>query len=657
MGHEFLSDILLLLAASIPIVVVLRRVALPPLAGFLVVGALLGPHALGWIRAEEEVEALAEIGVALLLFTVGLEFSLPRLLLLKRELFLGGSLQVLLTIAAVSVAGLVFGAPTKLALLFGFLAATSSTAVVLKMLADEQKVETAHGRVAVAILLFQDLAVIPLLLLVPMLGDAGGAGLGGLLLVLLKAIGAVIAVLLIARFGFSRAAAIVVRAGGRELFTLFTVLVALGAAWITLSLSLPLALGAFVAGLVISESEYSHQVVDEILPFRDVFNALFFVSVGMLFDARVLVEDPLPTLSLFAGLSLLKGGVLYGVAFLLVRSRRVAFLVAANLFQIGEFAFVLARQASSLGVLQGAHEQRFLAVAVLSMLVTPFVIKGATRWADRATVGPTPEPEGQANHGLPPVQVLIAGYGLTGQHVARVLAATSISYRIGELNADRVRSAAARGVPIVTLDINRADALMHAGLAGAKVFVVAINDPVATRHAVAHARRIAPATQVIVRTRFLRDTEELMRLGAHQVVPEEFETSVEIFGRVLRELHVPRGTIAVQTELIRREGYQLLRGPISELKQLEIVGEILASTAVDTLFVGPSFGSCGKTLAELDFRRRTGATVLSVLRNEEEIHGPGADLRLLPGDLLIVRGEHAELDRARDLIAGNATSD
>jgi len=651
-GHAFLSDILLLLAASIPIVVLLRRLALPPLAGFLVVGALLGPHALAWINAQEQVEALAEIGVALLLFTVGMEFSLPRLLLLKRELFLGGGLQVTFTIAAVALASWLLGAEPKFALLFGFLAATSSTAVVLKMLADEHKVETAHGRVSVSILLFQDLAIIPMLLFVPLLGDDAGSGVGGFALVLGKAVLAVVVVLLTARFGFSRAAAIVVRAGGRELFTLFTVLVALGAAWITLSLHLPLALGAFVAGLVISESEYSHQVVDEILPFRDVFSALFFVSVGMLFDVRVLIDHPVTTLGLFVGLSLLKGAILYGVTFLLVRSRRVAFLVAAGLFQIGEFAFVLASQANELGLLEGLNAQRFLAVAVLSMLLTPFAVRGASRWADRQR-GDADEPKRpRTAHGLTPVEVLIAGYGLTGQHVARVLAATSISYRVVELNAERARSEAADGVPIVLADISRADSLQHVGLTTAKVFVIAINDPGAARHAVAHARKLAPSTQVIVRTRFLRDTEELMRLGAHQVVPEEFETSVQIFGRVLRELHVPRGMIAVQTELIRREGYQLLRGPLSDMKQLEIVGEILASSAVDTLFVGHTHGACGKTLAELEFRKRSGATVLSIVRGEAEIHGPGADFRLEPGDLLFVRGQHEELDRARDLIAG-----
>jgi len=465
----------------------------------------------------------------------------------------------------------------------------------------------------------------------------------------------VVVVLLAARYGFSRMAPVVVRAGGREFFTLFTVLVALGAAWLTESLDLPLALGAFIAGLVVSESEYNHQVVDEILPFRDVFSALFFVSIGMLFDASIVIEEPAETLSLFLAVATTKATVVFGVGFYLTRSRRTAMIVAAALFQVGEFAFVVASQARELGVLGGADEQRFLAVAVLSMVVTPVVMRLAWRRGEAGRPSGAGDGTGGASDDAP--RVLIAGYGLTGEHLARVLAATGVEHRVLDTDPHRVKRERAAGVPIVLADASRADALAQAGIAGAKVFVVAINDAGATRRAVALARQLSPSVQVIVRTRFLADTEELLRLGANQVVPEEFETSVEIFGRVLRELHVPRGTIAVQTELVRREGYQLLRGPVAEERHLAVVGEILASTAVDTLFVGADCAGCGRSLGEMGFRVRTGATVLSVVRSGEEIHGPGADLVLEPGDLLVVRGEHRELDLARDLIAGTLDAD
>ena len=650
MPHSFLTDIVLLLAVSIPIVVLLRRVQLPTVAGFVVAGALVGPHALSWVRSVEEVESLAEIGVALLLFTVGLEFSLPRLLLLKRALLIGGVGQVLLTIAVVAGGGVALGRDPSGAVLFAFLVVLSSTAVVLKTLTDERQVDTPHGQLAVAILLFQDLAIIPLLLFVPLLSGAGGGGLADFGVAGLKAIGAVAVVLLAARHGFSRMAPVVVRAGGRELFTLFTVLVALGAAWLTESLDLPLALGAFIAGLVVSESEYNHQVVDEILPFRDVFSALFFVSIGMLFDASIVLSEPVETLALFAAVAGTKAAVVFGVGLYLTRSRRTAMVVAATLFQVGEFAFVVASQARELGVLGGADEQRFLAVAVLSMVVTPLVMRLAWRRGE-PVASAAREGQALAGEGDAP-RVLIAGFGLTGEHLARVLAATGVDHVVLDTDPHRVKRERAGGTPIVLGDASRSDALVQAGIQGAKVFVVAINDAGATRRAVALARQLSPSVQVIVRTRFLSDTEELLRLGANQVVPEEFETSVEIFGRVLRELHVPRGTIAVQTELVRREGYQLLRGPVAEERHLAVVGEILASTAVDTIYVGSECAGCGRSLGEIGFRARTGATVLSVVRGGDEIHGPGADLVLEPGDLLVVRGEHLQLDRARDLIAG-----
>ena len=653
--HGFLADILILLVASIPVVVLLRRFRLPPLVGFLVVGALLGPHALGWIQAVEEVEELAEIGVALLLFTVGLEFSIPRMLLLRRQLLLGGGGQILLSIVIFGGLAIWAGIEWRTSVMLAFLASLSSTALVLKLLADAREVEAPHGRFSVAILLAQDLAVIPLLLLVPLLGATGIAdgvegpgGLAGLGLALGKAVLGVAAVLLAARYGFSRLASAVVRAGGRELFTLFVVAAALGAAWITQVLDLPLALGAFVAGLVISESEYSHQVVDEILPFRDVFSALFFVSVGMLLDPRELSREPGAILALCAVLLVLKGGVVYALGRSLLGTSRPALLAAAGLFQIGEFSFVLARQARDLDVLSAADEQRFLAVAVLTILATPFAMQLARRASTRAQAEELATRDD--GHRLPPVQVVIGGYGLNGRNPARVLRATGIPYRALETDPDTARRARAEGVEIVQGDVSRADALRLVGVGSAKVLVVAISDRDATRRAVSLARAIAPRCQILVRTRALADTEELLRLGASQVVPEEFETSIEIFARVLRELHVPRGTIAVQTELIRREGYQLLRGPVSEVRAMEVVQEILASTAADTLFVSPSSRACGRTLAELDLRGRTGATVLSAVREGVEHHGPGGDYRLQPNDLLVVLGNHEQLDRARDLI-------
>jgi CPA2 family monovalent cation:H+ antiporter-2 len=348
--------------------------------------------------------------------------------------------------------------------------------------------------------------------------------------------------------------------------------------------------------------------------------------------------------------ALVKGGIVFGLARWLTGSARVALLSAAALFQVGEFSFVVARQASQLGLLGGLDEQRFLAVAVLTMLVTPFAVRSSETLAARTSRRPA-HPRTAPEH-MEAAEVLIAGFGFTGRNLARVLHATGISHRVIELDPDQVRAARAQGVLAVPGDASRADGLVHAGLLTAKVLVVAVDDRAAARRAVALARDLAPSVQIVVRTRFLEDTEELMRLGASQVVPENFETTLAIFGRVLRELHVPRASIAIQTELIRREGYQALRMPVPEERHLEALREILASTAADTVFVASTSIASGRSIGELDVHRRTGATILSVVRNGEALSSPGGDLVFEPNDLVVALGDHEQLDRLRDLLAG-----
>jgi CPA2 family monovalent cation:H+ antiporter-2 len=389
--------------------------------------------------------------------------------------------------------------------------------------------------------------------------------------------------------------------------------------------------------------------VSEILPFRDVFNALFFLSVGMLFDAGELAREPALVLGAASGVVLLKGGVLYAVGAAVSRAPRVSMLFTAALFQVGEFSFVLAQQALEAGLLPELDYKRFLAVAILTILASPFVLQLARRRAAGRLDAPS-APGPAAESGGP--EVVIAGFGLNGHHLARVLSATGVRFCVIELNPSSVQVARRAGVPIVFGDVNRPDALEHAGVPGARVLVVAISDPAATRRAVALARRMAPKIHILARAKYLADTPELMRLGADQVVPEDLETSVEIFGRVLRQLHVPRGTIAVQQELIRREGYQLLRDALPEDEHLRQVGQILAETAVDTIHVPAGWYAVGRTLAELGVRARTGAWVISVVRRGEAIERPDAAHCVEPGDLLVLLGDHAEIDAARALLEG-----
>lgn len=648
---SLLADVVVLLALSVPVVLFFRRLALPTSAGFLFTGALLGPHALGWILNEDQVEGLADLGVALLLFTVGLEYSVSRLSLMGRRMLLGGGGQMLATIALVALLAGLAGSSWRLALLFGFLAAMSSTAIALKEITDARQLEAPQGLLSIAILLFQDLAVIPLMLVVPLLGGEAAPGAPGVLLLAGKAALAVAVVLVAARYGFPFLAGLAVRLGGRELFVLLVVVAALGAALFTSALQLPLALGAFVAGLVISESEYSHQTVSEILPFRDVFNALFFLSLGMLLDAGAIAREPALVLGAAFVLVLAKGGILYAVGLRLSRSRRVALLVAASIFQVGEFSFVLAREALALEILPEREYRLFLAVAVLTMLLSPFVPPLARAWIARRGAGaPERAPPGGTDEQEP--AVIVAGYGLNGRHLSRVLDAAGVPFRVIDIDPRCVSQAKREGIPIVFGDVNRPEALEHAGLRRARVLVVAISDPDATRRAVALARRMAPELCIIARARHLADTPELLAVGATQVVPEELETSLEIFGRVLRELHVPRSTIALEQELIRRQSYQLLRGEPREEEQLALVAELISASTADTLYVPEGWHAIGRSLGELELRKRTGASVISAARHGQALARPGPELRIEAGDVLVLLGSRAELDAARALLEG-----
>jgi CPA2 family monovalent cation:H+ antiporter-2 len=644
------GDLILVLALTVPTVLLFRRLKLPSIAGILAVGAAVGPHGFGWIGHAEEVDHLAEVGVMLLLFTIGLEFSLPKLFLQGRRLLLAGSSQMVLTFSVTLLAALAFERSMTEAVLLGMLVAPSSTAFVLKILNDTRQIDAPHGSFTVGVLLFQDLCVIPLMLVLPLLAGQSD-GVGGVVLAFGKAILALLAIVVIARYGFPRAAKIVVRLGGRELFTLFVVLTALTAAWATEAIGLSLALGAFVAGLFISESEYSHQVVSEILPFRDVFNALFFVSVGMLFEFSLLMERPILILTLVTLLVAVKALVIFPIALWLTRSPHVAILSAIGLAQVGEFSFVLLTQAQHFDLLAPQSEATFLAVAILSMLASPFLIDLAPRIARRVTPGMADAGKPDAKRVIRP-KVLILGYGLNGENVARVLHQAGVPFQVIELNIQRVTEASKRGVPTLFGDGSRSDVLEHAGVEAAEILVVAIADPDATRRAIAVARTLHSDLHIIVRTRFMAERNGLVLLGANEVIPEEFETSIQIFSRVLRKLGVPRGNIAVQAEMIRSEGYQMMRGEVDPLRSLEVMKEVLADTLIEPLRVPSDSKAMGKSLRELDLRAATGAAVISAVANGQVIQAPGADFVITPGTLLVVTGNHEQIARCRDLLAG-----
>jgi CPA2 family monovalent cation:H+ antiporter-2 len=566
--HDFplLRDLVVLVAVAIPVVALAHRLRIPTVVGFLLTGIAIGPHGLGLIGTPDAVAGLAEIGVVLLLFTIGLELSLSRIIRLGRPVLQGGLVQVVGTIAAVAPLGMAAGVPANQAVFYGALVALSSTAIVLKLYTDRGELDTPHGRVVVAILLFQDLCVVPLMLLVPLLAGsatAGGAGpalrgIGaGLLVVGALILGGRLLVPLV----LERVAAL----RNREIFTLCVVFFGLGAAFVTASFGLSLAIGAFIAGLVISESEYGMQALSDVLPFRDTFSGIFFISVGMLLDVGVLSREPLAVAAAVLGIMLLKTLVAAIAARSLGRSLEVSVISGLGLAQIGEFSFVLAGVGAPLGLLSPDAYQTFLGASVLSMVASPFVIAAAPRVAVgvcRVAHQPAleiPPHEAEAVAGLRD-HVIIVGYGLNGRNLARVLKAAGIAYVILEQNGQMVRRARMEREPIFFGDGARHDVLERVGIARARVIVFAISAPATEHRGVAGARQLNPTVRIIVRSRYVSAMEELERAGADEVVPEEFETSIEIFSRVLRLYGVPSNTVQREIDAVRSAHYGVLRG-------------------------------------------------------------------------------------------------
>src|SRR5687768_14823774 len=421
-----LEDLLVLLLASVPIAFIFHRLRLPTIVGFMITGIVIGPHALGLIKDVHAIEMLAEIGVALLLFTIGLEFSLRRMLEMKRLVLLGGGLQVILTTLLVTGIANLLGRSLNQAIFFGFLFALSSTAIVLKTYIDRAEVDAPHGRAGVGILLFQDLSIVPMMLLIPILSGRNAGSTSQILTTFATAIIAIAVIYLATRRVVPYLLHHIVRLRSPEVFISSVVLICLGTSFVIAQFGLSLALGAFIAGMVLSESEYNHQIIADILPFRDVFNSLFFISIGMLLSLGALASNIFAVILLVAALIAVKALIVLAVVRTLGYSLRIATMTAIGLSQIGEFSFILAKTGVAEGLLRGLSYQRFLAASIVSMIATPFLIKAAPRigYAVQSLFGssalePTVasyQPEDGEMNG----HVIIVGYGFNGRNLAKV---------------------------------------------------------------------------------------------------------------------------------------------------------------------------------------------------------------------------------------------
>ena len=652
-----LGNLALIVGLAIPVVALAHRLRVPTLVGFLLVGVAIGPHGVAFIPEPDAVAALAEIGVVLLLFEIGLELSLSQVLGWGSSILVAGGLQVLGVMGLAAAAGTLLGLPPGQSLFYGALAALSSTAIVTKSLADRGELDAPHGREAIAVLLFQDLAIVPLMLVVPLFaggaggggGDLAAGGAAGLWLRLALGLAAMIVLVaggrLVVRWTLDR----IVETRDRDLFTLCVGFFAIGTALAAWTAGFSLAVGAFLAGLVISESQYGLQALDDVMPFRALFSGVFFTSIGMLLDLTV-VAAHLPLL--LAGTVLL-AGVKTAVAAGAVKARGrrfdTALATGLSLAQIGEFSFVLAAAGLPLGLFGDGHYQVFLAVAALSMMAAPFLVAASRPWAVRLSgaVGPAPAAEGPA--AAPKDHAIVVGYGLAGRYLARMLQAAGIECLIVDQNAELVDAARREGFAALYGDGAGRPLLERAGGGGARLVVFAISSRFDERRGVAAARRAAPGAAVVVRTRYVQSIDELMRLGATEVVVEEFEASLELFARALESYEIPAARIAHELEAVRSEHYGLLRGRAQPGLHLDTLKHLGIHHALELAEVEPGAPAVGGSATSLDLRRVTGAVQIAVIRDGEPHYQREADFAYRPGDTAVLVGDRDALDRAAAL--------
>jgi len=643
---ELLSDMIIIFGISVAVIIVFQKLRLPSLVGFVFTGMLAGPYGLGLIKLRENVDTLAELGVVALLFTIGLEFSLRNLLQIRRWVIAGGTVQVGLTTLLGALVSLLFGHPPGRSIFFGFLLALSSTAIVMKISQDRGEIESPQGRSALAILIFQDLIVVPMILLTPLLGgmalELSPALFGGLV----KGVAALLLIVAGAKWFVPYLLHQAAAARNREVFLMAVVIIALSIAWLTHAAGLSLALGAFLAGLIISESEYSHQAAGHVLPFRDIFTSFFFVSIGMLLDTAFLLEHPLLICALVLAVLAVKS--LTGTLAVAWQGLPLRMAVAAglSLSQIGEFSFILAKIGAGYDLIGGETYALFLAVSAVTMALTPFIIPAAPRVGRAVSRLPLPPAwtAGRLTRQTVPKAALkdhlvIVGFGLNGRNVARASQKAGIPYLILETNPETVRREREKGEPVVYGDATSQTVLEHAGIAAARSIVIVINDAAAARRITELARRLNPRIHIIVRTRFLQEMEALYRLGADEVIPEEFETSVEIFSRVLRKYLVPRPEIERFIAETRADGYEMFRTLSPEAATCSEISICLPDTEVATFRLEAGAPAADRTIGQLALRKEHGVTVLAVRRGGELIYNPSAELTLRASDVLVVFGE------------------
>jgi len=661
LANTDLNLAIILLGFAVITVGALRRVRMPPVLAYLFTGMLVGPHGLGWITNPQETQVLAEYGVVFLLFTLGLEFSLPKLIAMRHDVLWLGGAQVLVTALAAGAVGYFFAVSPAGAVALGGAVAMSSTAIVIKQLKEQSEMALGHGRRAVAVLLFQDLAVIPFLIVIPTLAPGvHGALAASLAWALAKGLLALTIILAVGRWLLRPLFVEIASSRLAELFTLAVLFFTLAAAWLTEALGLSLALGAFLAGIMLGETEFRHQVELEIRPFRDVLLGLFFATIGMLVNVGVIVEHPLWVLAAVAALVLFKVLSVALIARLLRADKATALRTGLVLAQGGEFGFALLALALGLHILQPPATQFLLAVILLSMIASPLLIQSNRRIAQWLFGGAEASPRDELAHDVErhpyhgQHHVIIAGYGRVGQNVARMLEQENFEYVALDLDPVRVRAARAAGEPVFFGDASHPEILDAVGLEHARAVVISHHEMPDATKTLQHVRSRRPQLPVIVRTRDDSDLNSLLQAGATEVIPEALEAALMVGAHVLMLLDVPHLRIMDHVEEVRHTRYRLLRNIFRRQGARPLDERHAFREELRTVALGSQDFAAGRSLAELNLDQQ--AVVVTALRR----HGivgkqPSPDTRLEEGDVLVLYGTPEDLARGAAILHQGTT--
>ncbi len=650
-----LDEVALIAALGVLVTLVLSRFRLPAVAGLLLTGALVGPSGFGLVRSLEAIEVLAELGVVFLLFTIGLEFSVSRLATIMRQVAVGGALQVGLTLLATAGVARGLGWSWGKAIFLGCVFALSSTAIVLRALTERRELDAPHGRFIVGTLIFQDLCVVPMVLVIPTLAGGEGGGLGGVALALAKAAGVVAVTIVLARRIVPRLLAWVDTSRSREVFLLAILALCLGAAWLTGSAGLSLALGAFLGGMVVADTEYGHRAMSDVLPLRDAFASLFFVSLGTFFDVREVLAHPWLVLGLTAGFVVGKGFLATLAASVMRFPARVAWLAGVGLGQFGEFGFVLTSLAATSGLVTADEVAPLLSAGIISMFLTPLLVRLAPHVTGgerllaplEKLLGVRSIDEADVGHEVLEGHVVVVGYGLAGRMVSEALRQSGVHVVALELNADTVKAARREGLPVFYGDATSSEALEHAHVSRAKAVVLVVNDPPALERIVDTLKRVAPAVPIVLRTKYLAEAGRLTALGVREVVAEEVEGGLELVVRVLRLVGQPRNAIEARLREARRDTKVERRLTVPRPTFGEL--RVLADLKVEPVSLEESSQAIGKSVVELNVRKNTGASVVAVARGGALVQPYAPTMIFEPGDLLFLAGEGEQVRRALEL--------